>query len=184
MSANLEAAASVEPARRRLFFALWPGVTVRELLASAFHDVAAAAGGQSVVAANLHVTLEFLGSIAEERVAELEALGASMRLPVGDLVLDTIEWWPRPALLVAGALTPSAALVDLQSELRRLLGIRGFRVDSRAFRPHLTLARRVRGVPPIEHGASVRWPMRELALVESLPVASGSRYSPLARWSR
>ena len=184
MSAPAEHVVSSEPAHRRLFLALWPEAAVRAQLGASFAAATVGAGGQAVVAANLHVTLEFLGSVAEDRVPELEMLGARTPLPVGDLVLDTLEWWPRPALLVAGSSAPSPALIELQEQLRQQLARQGFRVDTRAFRPHLTLARRVATVPDIKAVSPVRWPIRELALVESLPFAGGSRYAPLARWTR
>ena len=184
MNAPAGSVAVSEPAHRRLFLALWPEAPVRARLDASFAATAAGAGGRAVVAANLHVTLEFLGAVPEHRVAELEMLGARTRLPDGDLVLDTLEWWPRPALLVAGSSAPSQPLIDLQGQLRRQLAMQGFRVDARAFRPHLTLARRVAAVPDIAAVSPVRWPIRELALVESLPFAGGSRYAPLARWTR
>jgi RNA 2',3'-cyclic 3'-phosphodiesterase len=184
MNAPAGMVVSPEAAHRRLFLALWPEASVRAQLGASFAATTAGAGGQAVAAANLHVTIEFLGAVAEHRVAELELLGARTQLPVDDLVLDTLEWWPRPALLVAGSSAPSQALLDLQAQLRRQLALQGFRVDARAFRPHLTLARRVATVPDIKAVSPVRWPIRELALVESLPFAGGSRYAPLARWTR
>ena len=176
--------ASTLPGHRRLFFALWPDAALRERLLETFGAAAAAAGGRAVAAENLHVTLEFLGVVAASRLEELEALGAATSLPAAALSLDTLEWWPRPALGVAGTSRPAGALLDLQAELRLRLGERGFRVDARAFRPHLTLAREVRVAPPLIRVARIDWPLAELALVESHADAGGSRYTALARWSR
>lgn len=176
--------ASTLPGHRRLFFALWPEASLRERLLETFSAAASAAGGRAVVAENLHVTLEFLGPVAASRLDELEGLGAATSLPTASLSLDTLEWWPRPALRVAGTSRPASALLDLQAELRLRLGERGFRVDSRAFRPHLTLAREVRAAPPPTRVARLDWPLTELALVESHAHPGGSRYTALARWSR
>ncbi len=176
--------ASTAPEHRRLFFALWPDAALRARLVETFGAAAAVAGGRAVHPDNLHVTLEFLGSVASSRLAELASLGEATHLPTADLSLDTLEWWPRPALRVAGTSRPAGALLDLQAQLRLTLGERGFRVDSRAFRPHLTLAREVRATPPLTRVARLDWSLTELALVESHADAGGSRYTALARWPR
>lgn len=173
-----------DPSHRRLFFALWPDAGLRARLVECCAAAALASGGRAVRPENLHVTLEFLGAVAAERVAELEALGRATGLPAADLALDTLEWWPRPKLRVAGTSRPAGALLDLQAELRLKLGERGFRVDSRAFRPHVTLARDVSVSPPVAHIERIDWPLAELALVESQPTQGGSSYRVLARWER
>ena len=183
MSAAAELPATL-PGHRRLFFALWPDAALRADLVEAFGAAASTAGGRAVVPQNLHVTLEFLGPVAASRLDELAALGAATSLPGASLRLDTLEWWPRPALRVAGTSRPASALLDLQAQLRLKLGEQGFRVDSRAFRPHLTLARDVRVAPSPSSVAVIDWPLTELALVESHAQPGGSRYTALARWSR
>jgi RNA 2',3'-cyclic 3'-phosphodiesterase len=167
---------------RRLFFALWPADAVRHALAAAFGAAVAAGGGRAVPPAHLHLTLEFLGPVAGDRLAELVAIGGHVALAAEPLVLDRLEWWRRAATLVVAPSTPGAGLLAVQAELRRALGGSGFRVDSRPFRPHVTLARKVVAAPAAAPGAVV-WPVEELALVASEPAAGGSRYTRLARWS-
>jgi len=172
------------PASRRLFFALWPDAAERQALHTAFGAVIAAAGGRAVASANLHLTLEFLGAVPDAERASLEAIGAAVVLPQGVVVLDRLDWWPRAATLVVAPAAAADGLLVVQAQLRRTLNDRGFRVDSRPFRPHVTLARKVRAPPPAAPAAAVAWPLHELALVESLTGPQGSRYQPLARWSR
>jgi 2'-5' RNA ligase len=122
--------------------------------------------------------------VADERLAELVALGGEVA-PAGEpLLLDRLDWWRRAATLVAAPSAPGTGLLAVQAELRRALGDRGFRVDSRPFRPHVTLARKVLAPPPPPAPGAATWPVAELALVESVPAAGGSRYAPLARWNR
>jgi 2'-5' RNA ligase len=168
--------------QRRLFFALWPDASVRAAIAANFAP--AVTVGTPVHAADLHVTLEFIGNVAAEQIAALTALGARLALPAGALALDRLEWWRAGALVVARASAPSAALLALQAELRAALGAGGYRVDARPFAPHLTLARRVGSRPSLAPLAPVEWPVRELALVESGAGAAGARYQPLASWTR
>jgi RNA 2',3'-cyclic 3'-phosphodiesterase len=182
VSAPGPATAARGEARRRLFFALWPDEYVRGALAAAFGATLAAAGGRPVPPGSLHLTLEFLGGVPESRLAVLTALGARLPLPAAEVVLDGLDWWRRPALLVATCSAPPPALLALQAELRRLLSVQGFRVDSRPFRVHVTLAREVAARPVAGPVAPAAWPVRELALVESTPSPGGSRYRPLARW--
>ena len=170
-------------ATHRLFFALWPDLRVRAELARAFGAVAHAAG-EPVPAENLHVTLEFLGAVPATRIGELATVGASVALPDAELRFDSLEWWRHAAALVARAAAPPPALLEVQAELRRELGARGFRVDARGFRPHVTLARRVTAEPALASLADVRVAVRELALLESTSSPRGVRYVPLASWSR
>jgi 2'-5' RNA ligase len=173
-----------QPASRRLFFALWPDDAEQRALAAAFGTVAAAAGGRAEPVASLHLTLEFLGPVAETDLPALVALGAALALPDEAVVLDRLDWWRRAAVLVAVPSAPAAGLLAAQADLRQALKGRGFRVDSRPFRPHVTLARRVAAPPPAARPAAVAWAIGELALVESVAAPTGSRYTPLARWRR
>jgi len=172
------------PRLRRLFFALWPDEAGRRALGAAFGAAAAAAGGRAVPAANLHLTLEFLGPVAQAALPALETLGGSLALPDEALVLDRLDWWRRAATLVAAPSAPGAGLLAAQAQLRRALNSGGFRVDSRPFRPHVTLARKVAAPPAPTPPAAVAWRALELALVESVATPQGSRYEPLARWRR
>jgi 2'-5' RNA ligase len=167
-----------------LFFALWPDDAVRSALVAACGAALAVARGRAVPATNLHLTLEFLGPVAETALGDLAELGGAIALPDEVLVLDRLEWWRRAALLVAAPGAPGAGLLAMQAQLRQALSGRGFRVDSRPFRPHVTLARELAQAPPPAPPAAVAWPVGELALVESVPAPDGSRYTPLARWRR
>jgi RNA 2',3'-cyclic 3'-phosphodiesterase len=172
------------PAGRRLFFALWPDDAERRALGAAFAAAIAAAGGRAVPPENLHLTLEFLGPVADAELAALAAVGAAIALPEQAVALDRLDWWRRASLLVAVPSAPAAGLLALQARLRQALQGRGFRVDTRPFRPHVTLAREAAAPPAATAAAGVAWAIRELALVESVASPAGSRYVPLARWRR
>jgi 2'-5' RNA ligase len=166
---------------RRLFFALWPDQGERLALQAGFAASVAAAGGRAVPAEHLHVTLEFLGAVPDARLKELSGFGAALAFADEPLMFDHLDWWRRSAALVAAPNAAPAGLAALQAELRRVLSGGGFRVDSRPFRPHVTLARDVTKPPPAST-SHVAWRTRVLALVESEPTPHGSRYTPLARW--
>ncbi|MBA2240818.1 MAG: RNA 2',3'-cyclic phosphodiesterase, partial [Solirubrobacterales bacterium] len=91
----------------------------------------------------LHVTLCFLGHVAAEAVGEIGAIALSFTpRPVSlELQPDPVPIPPRrPRLLVASAV--SEAAVGLQAELSERLAEAGhYKLEERAFWPHVTLAR-------------------------------------------
>jgi 2'-5' RNA ligase len=169
---------------RRLFFALWPDPELAAALAAAVRGLLSAGAGRPQRLDQLHLTLEFLGVVSEERLSLALAAGAATAATgrPGVVVLDAVEHWRRPQVLclVATRLPPelAALVLDLRANLRD----RGFEPETREFRVHLTLARSVRRPPRQSAVEPVAWPVRELALVESVTSPQGSRYERLATW--
>ncbi len=144
---------------------------------------------------SVHLTLQFLGAVPEERLAELEAAlraAASGARPL-ELKLSGSGAFPspsRPRVLwagVAGDLEPLGALVkDLGARLAPL----GYPPEERPFSPHLTLGRArdprgarglapaLTGVPPL---AGDPWRCEEATLFRSHLSRSGARYEPISR---
>ncbi len=116
----------------------------------------------------MHLTLHFLGSVSRQR---LPALVEGLRVPFApfDLALRRCERWPR-GMLVALPDEPPPALADLHAALGAALQRLGLPVEQRAFRPHVTLARRYDGPVPAPLASPVRWHVTRYALVESRPV--------------
>jgi 2'-5' RNA ligase len=59
----------------RMFFALWPDAAARAALAGLAAEVVRGGGGRAPAAANLHLTLAFVGAVAPERREALHAAG-------------------------------------------------------------------------------------------------------------
>lgn len=178
------AAEGPAPARgRRLFFALWPDPATREALAHATRKAVRHSGGRPVPAGNLHATVAFLGTVAAGTLPALEAAGAAAAAAGQPfpLLLDAIEFWSKPQVLVATGPTPPAA-VELAGRLWRAAVPLGIARDLRPLRIHLTLARKVRKPAPGLALHPVAWTVADLALVESVTDPAGARYTPLARW--
>jgi 2'-5' RNA ligase len=179
----LQDATSREPGDR-LFFALWPDAELLQVLIERLPALAVAPGARPQRPDQWHVTLEFLGQVPPARQALLreaaeEAVAGSAPFTVR---FDRLEHWRKPQVLcLAGQ--PRPPLLQLVTALRSALAQRGFEPDARAFRPHVTLARKVRRasagcvVPPLD------WPAAALALVRSVTGPGGSRYEPLVRWN-
>lgn len=108
-----------------------------------------------VKAENVHLTLIFLGQQDRERVTQVRSAmddiaahsAAPLRLKLSGLHLFPTPKEPRVISLGLSGDVEELTLVreNLAKELRR----RGFAVESRPFRPHVTLARikSMRGVP-------------------------------------
>ncbi|MBN1772933.1 MAG: RNA 2',3'-cyclic phosphodiesterase [Deltaproteobacteria bacterium] len=106
-----------------------------------------------VLPANLHVTVRFLGEIAE---AQVPAIGESLGPLVGRhasflVALRGLGCFPdagRPSVLWAGFDQGVPQLERLAADVNRALDRLGFPEQDRPFHPHLTLARPRRGAPP------------------------------------
>jgi RNA 2',3'-cyclic 3'-phosphodiesterase len=173
------------PAALRLFFALWPDAGQREALLAALRQLQLAPVGRSVPAGNLHVTLAFLGSVAPDRIPALREVAAARSWPTDLLMFDQLAWWPKARLLCLEARVVPAALVSSVETFHEDLRRAGFKVEHRAFRAHITVARNVPS-PPAQVAAlpipPFGWPMRGVALVGSTPTPEGSRYQVLEQF--
>ena len=95
---------------------------------------------------NLHWTLQFLGDIADEVMAEVCRVVARVARAYEpfSLTADGVGAFPKiekPRTLWLGATEGSEPLCELQDELEEALCELGFRGESRQFVPHLTLGR-------------------------------------------
>lgn len=108
-----------------------------------------------VPAANIHLTLKFLGDIPPEQV---EPILAALRKEVTELApfsffIEGFGCFPglrRPRVLWAGVQERTGQLQALQARVERALNPLGFPPEDRAFSPHLTLGRVRDGVRPAE----------------------------------
>ncbi len=140
----------------------------------------------------LHVTLRFLGEVAEERVPALSPLwstaaaaAVATEIEVGGL--GTFPPRGRPRVLWVGLHDGSGgSLADLAVALEDAARTAGFSPEERAFAPHLTLARAASGAAPhrprAEVGALGTFPAREVTLFRSVPGRGGAVYTALARY--
>ncbi len=170
----------------RVFFALWPDADARDRLAATARDVAALTKGRAPPAANLHVTLAFIGDVAPERIGELCTIGASVAVSAAPFVLalDTAGTFRGTGIAWAGASSLPPPLAELARNLAEALAAQDFPVEQRAFTPHVTLARRCKAPALASLGlaAPIGWTVRRLALDASEPAQDGARYRELAAW--
>lgn len=170
---------------RRLFFALWPPDAVRARLAAEVQ--AHAALGRAIPSQNLHVTLVFLGAVAEPRLPlVLDAARSAQKLTFDGkfmLHLERVEFWRRSSLVCLTAERTAPQLRALVASLQSGLREHGFEPrEHEEFRPHVTLVRDVRQGLSGAASAPVQWPVESFVLVESRVGQRGSQYSVLEEW--
>ena len=179
-------AGMARPAALRLFFALWPALPEQQALAQASAAGVAASGGRPIPAANLHVTLAFLGNVAAARLPQLRAAvqplaGVEATAAAAlQLQFQTLEHWARPQILCATAAVGTAGgarAAVLAESIRQATQAAGFLPDLKPFHAHVTVARKVARAAAAQPLACVQWNCAAFALVASVTGAAGSVYS-------
>jgi RNA 2',3'-cyclic 3'-phosphodiesterase len=166
----------------RAFFALAPDDDVRESLAQFGRDVARKSRGRAVSPENAHLTLAFLGDVPRARLPALQQVGD--RVPHTGFVVDFDAlgaWRASGVAWIAPSQLPPA-LVKLHSTLADALTAAGFELETRPFRPHVTLARRCLQPLPRARCTPIRWDVDRLLLIGSELRPEGPVYRELANW--
>jgi RNA 2',3'-cyclic 3'-phosphodiesterase len=138
----------------------------------------------------LHLTLAFLGEQPEERLETLHNVGleAAAASHGGQLRLGQVGQFGSkrsPRVLWVDLAGDLEALLALQRRLEQRLREAGFALETREFRPHVTLARRretARGGPPPGWPPSPpdgSFPLRQLTLMQSRLSPRGPTYTPV-----
>ena len=120
----------------RLFVALDLSEEVRNALRRGMDALRDQGSGNFTRPENLHLTLAFLGETPRVKVAA--AAVQAVEAPAFSIAFSGIG---RFGDLYWAGVAPSPALTVLQRQVSALLEARGFSLDRRPFRPHLTLCR-------------------------------------------
>jgi len=177
-------AASVNTESRvRTFFALVPHEAVRQQFLTLARDVARRSRGRAMTGDHVHLTLAFLGDVDVAALPVLRSIGDGLPLVGSVLDFDVLGAWRASgvAWIAPSAVPPSLAV--LHETLRDRLADAGFVLEARAFRPHVTLARRCVQPHPRAHCAPVRWSVDRMSLIGSQLRPEGPLYTELAAWT-
>ena len=141
-------------------------------------------------AAQLHLTLRFIGELPDAQAAQLAEALRRLQASAFELRLGGVGYFGsplRPSILWAGVVTP-APLQALREQIDLLISP-WCAADPQRFVPHVTLARCGSGSGPLQGFLQRRrgllsspWQVKELCLFNSDPGSGGSRYSVLARY--
>lgn len=170
-------------ATQRLFFAISLPDEMQQQLVRWRADTFPAEAGQPVVAANLHLTLAFLGEVAPETSQRLQTLASRIVQPGFDLDLDDAGHWPRPGVVWLGCQRAPRGLLQLASLLRAQAARHGCYQSPQPFHPHITLLRQATqpvALPP--RGFHWRFRVSTFSLFASDYARGRTRYRALASW--
>lgn len=140
----------------------------------------------------LHLTLRFLGDIDARVADDVAASLAQVRAPGFSLALaglGTFDRRGRVHTLWAGIARPHDPLLHLQRKVEQACVRGGLAPETRAFAPHVTLARLNGSAAPVDgflaaHAGftSPAFPVTHFALYESHLGAAGSSYELIERY--
>ena|SRR5437588_291307 len=175
----------------RLFFALQLPESVKERLAPFLRGPEGVAFTR---VEQLHFTLAFLGE-TEKLDDAMAAAQAVTDLPQFDLAIEGRGAFPglgRPRVLWLGVSDGKAALCAVADKLCTALKERGFKLDDRPFRPHLTIGRvkprgdkdARRALEAVPKDTLARFTAREIALVQSVLGPNGAKHTVLRAFPR
>jgi 2'-5' RNA ligase len=161
----------------RLFFALWPDDEVRLKIAENLNRFNLDQNKSRLVAnSNLHLTLHFVGNTS---IAEMECLNAQARLVSTrpfDLILGCSGFFEKPKVLWFGCQQAPRILYDLHQNLGQKITKCAFEPETRAYSPHVTVARKIIEAPESIAFDPVHWQVNRFVLVESISISGGVRY--------
>lgn len=168
--------------RLRVFFALWPDQDTRAELHACALAMRARHGGRAVARDNLHLTLAFVGEQPLHRVDELLRMAAAVKGPTFALPLNRAGYWPHPHMLWCAPDATPPALAALNADLTAALRARGFQVESRPYRPHVTLVRKVHAAAVVSMPKVLHWRVQGFSLAVSELGAEGAHYRLIGHW--
>lgn len=169
-------------AQHRLFFALWPSDDLRAQIELNTQAIVAQAGGRPIPAGNFHITLVFIGEVADAQVQAARAAADAVTASPFSLSLGMIESWTGADVLVYSGDYPPPALGVLVDRLRISLLQHQFKLQRQTFKPHVTLARKLPRKLPKQPASVLQWPVADFVLVESKTSSDGSEYTVIGRW--
>jgi 2'-5' RNA ligase len=168
-------------AKGRYFFALWPEPKVCRQLAGRAR--ACDNAGRLHDPQDLHMTLVYLGELADGQMRCVEETADTITGQAFRLQIDGLGYWQRPRILWAAPGETPGALSQLVFDLQQGLRACGFKPERRCFKPHVTLYRKSAVIEPRKIAPAIEWPVSGFALaVSGLSKPGESRYRILRRW--
>jgi 2'-5' RNA ligase len=180
----------------RTFLALDIDEGIRDGLVTAGHRLEhRGANFKAVEAVNLHVTLNFLGDVTDEVLAQVCSKAAEAAAAVEQFDFDVkgvvcVPPQGRLQMVWAGVEEPGGRMAKLQALLSDAMAAMGLRAEQRGFKPHITLARIKSAPRPEQFREAVKeladedfgiQHAQELVAYASRLTPSGPIYMPIAK---
>lgn len=166
----------------RVFFAIWPEVSVRRLLHALAEEYQPKCGARIMHIDTLHMTLQFIGNIERAQLPQLIKAADKVQAPPFGIVLERLSFWEHNRIAYATLNTKVPALDRLITALRQELTAEEISFDNSEFNPHVTLLRSVEHIMESQDIAPIRWWADAFVLVESVTTSQGTHYRILQKW--
>jgi 2'-5' RNA ligase len=170
----------------RLFVALELPMAVRDMLLAGMAGVAGARWQRDD---QLHLTLRFIGDVDRHLAADIDAALATVNCPPFELALDAPGSFDQRGIIdtLWIGVQPRAAVAALAQRVDAALARVGIAPETRAFVPHITVARLGRDAGDSGHFLSqpvvaLAFPVTGFALWESRLGKGGADYEVIARY--
>jgi len=158
----------------RVFFALWPDGATRKGLEKIQQPIR---NGRKLVAANLHLTLHYIGEVKDVKCLLDKAARISFQSMA--FSLDQYGIFRRARVLWAGPEFWPEELTALAAECRHVAAECGHPPKGERFHPHVTLARKIKTLPELPDFDRLSWRYSSFCLVESVSTPNGVVYKKL-----
>ncbi|ANI30978.1 2'-5' RNA ligase [Yersinia entomophaga] len=168
---------------RRLFFALALPRSRQQHIIQWRADHFPEETGRPIAAANLHLTLAFLGEVSEQKSQALRQLAGRIEQPAFTVTLDDLGHWPGSGVVWLGCKQAPRGLLQLAELLRSQAARSGCYQNPMPFHPHVTLFRhatRPVNLPPkVDAG---QFTPSQFSLYESVYSRGRTRYKVIQSW--
>lgn len=167
---------------QRVFFALWPDESTREAIERFARDAVAESGGTPIAPENFHMTLRFVGNADAGAMSRMRKAAERVRTEPLRFKLDQPGYWADQSVVWLGCRKAPDPLLRLVVNLNTEMGSEGFLVETRPFKPHVTLARHAPKAPEMELQQPVEWSSDRFVLIGSTTDEHGATYKVLDEW--
>jgi len=167
---------------KRLFCALWPPAVPRAGLQDAAAGMCLDAAARRVPAANLHLTLHFVGNVWLDDMACMRGQARLVDAAAFELGIDRQGSFRKARVAWLGCSAVPDALFALQRQLGERLHACGYRPETRPYHPHITVARKAGPIEEAPLRAPVWWRVDSFALIEVRSIAEGVQYRVVESW--
>lgn len=165
----------------KVFFALWPTAAERSQLDAWQKPLQHLCGGRAMRGETLHNTLVFIGDVEQSRLEALRLAALEVSAACFELSFDEARYWGHNHIVYAAPGHVPQHLAQLVTTLEQSLARHRFKFDQREYKPHVTLLRNAHWTDaPLPAMQTVRWQIKDFALVQSVQQGGLASYQVLA----
>jgi len=161
---------------------LLPDEEVHQQLISLLRSFPIVTGIRPVPKDNLHITLQFLGSLETNERKCLEKKIVQTFVQPFTLRFDLFGYFKLSQILWLGCSSYPRELTRLVNHLKSIAEHCGATLDDRLYKPHITMFKNVPKADFPDIPFTITWRATEFHLLESVPCGNSTRYKKIATY--